>query len=501
MKKLFIRFGFLLFITAITVFTGNIALLYAQLPEKLEMVAGESRVFTTGYDIEKIAIGDPDIIGGVKTSDREFLINAKNQGQSNIFIWGQGEKKAEIQITVRSREIDAIASEIREVISDVEGVSVRVVGNRVFVEGEVFTHNSLKRVEKVIEGLPNVVNLVELSPVMKDIVKAEIEKSLASQGMRNIQVQVTKNTFMLTGHVSSQDQSERAQRIAKAYTPDIVNAIEIRKPAPAKPASGSGGKDKAGPALPPRPVLIEMSLNIMEIERNSLRDFGIHWNPGGNLGASGTYSGASGQSPSLAGSLAGTLSNLLPKTRRINETGQGRSLMQQTLITRNGDSAQFFAGSEMPVPVTQPGGTMSVEFKKVGVTLNFRPTIDPYRNIISYISVESSSITGQGPGGAPIISSTNLNTVLSVASGNSIALGGLIGQKDMDAFSGSPPGGGSSLVQANKAEREGTDTREVVIFVTPRILSTDPADTKELHKKVEEDFKKKDLEALRQQVQ
>ncbi len=476
----------------------------AQLPERIEMVAGESRVFKTNYSIEKIAIGDPSILGGVKTSDYELLINAKNPGQSNIFVWGPDEQKAEVQVTVRSREIDAVASEISQVISDIEGVSVRVVGSRVFVEGEVFTHSCLTRIERVIQGLPNVVNLVELSPVMKDIVKAEIEKALAAQGMRNVEVSVTKNTFMLTGHVSSDDESSRAQRIAQAFSPEIVNAIAIRKPAPRPapaPAPVAAKQKQEAPPPPPRPVLIEMSVNIMEIERNALRDFGIHWNPGGTLGASGVYSGASGQSAGLAGSLAGTLSNLLPKTRRINDTGQGRSLMQQTLITKSGDSAEFFAGSEVPIPVTQQGGTMSVEFKKIGVNLSFRPTIDTYENIISSIRVESSNVTGEGPGGAPIISTSNLNTVLSVKSGNSIALGGLIGQRDMQAFSGSPPGGQASLFQANRAERAGTDTREVVIFVTPRILSDEPVDTIEVQRRVERDFMQQDLEMLRQQAQ
>jgi Flp pilus assembly secretin CpaC len=186
--------------------------------------------------------------------------------------------------------------------------------------------------------------------------------------------------------------------------------------------------------------------------------------------------------------------------RKIQESGRGRSLMQQTLITKSGDAAQFFAGSEIPISVTQPGGTMSVEFKKVGVTLNFKPEIDYYNNIVSSINVESSSVTGSGPGGVPIISNTNLNTVLSVPSGNSIALGGLVGQKELSSQSASPPDGGSALYQANSGSRNETDTRKVIIFVTPRILTSDAA-APEVQKKVEEDFKQQELDRLREQAQ
>lgn len=480
-----IKIGCLLFLVCLM---ANQPLLLAQIPETLELDAGQSRVLKSDFGIEKIAVGDPEILGCVKVRDQEMLINAKSAGQTNIFVWGT-DQQAEVRVIVRDRELETTAAEIREVVKNIEGVSIRVTGNRVFIEGEVFSHNDMKRIETVITGLPAVVNLVELSPVMKEIVKKEIDKALASQGMKNVNVSVTQNKFMLTGHVRNEEESKRAQRIAQAYSPDIVNAIAIRAPA--------SGKDFPRPE---KPVLIEMSVNIMEMERNALRDIGVHWNPGGSVGGSGTYAGAKGQGPTLAGSLTGTLSNLLPKMRKINETGRGRSLMQQTLLTKSGDSAELFAGSEVPIPVAQDGGTMSVEYKKIGVKLKFNPTIDPYKNIVSSISVESSSITGEGPGGAPTISTTNLNTVLSVASGQSIALGGMMGQRDVEALSGSAPGGGSALFQANKAKRKGTDSREVVIFVTPRILSGQAVGTTELKKSVEKDFKEQELEKLRKQA-
>ena len=468
----------------------------AQLPDRIEISAGESQVLKTGFVVEKIAIGDPDICGGVKTAEQEILINAKKPGQSNIFIWGSNDEKAEIQVIVKSSEINNMANELKEVIKDIEGVDVRVIGSRIFLEGEVFTQNAMRRIERVIDGMPDVVNLVEFSPVMKDIVKSEIEKALAAQNMKNVRVTVTKNNFMLTGTVASETESKRAQTISEAYSPSIINAIAIHnKPAPKTKATAD-----LPPPPPPKSVLIEMSLNIMEIEKEALRDVGIHWNPGGSLGASGSYSGASGSSPSLAGSVAGTISNLFPKMRKIQESGRGRSLMQQTLITKSGESAQFFAGSEVPISIVQPGGTMSVEFKKVGVTMNFKPEIDYYNNIVSVINVESSSITGAGPGGAPVISNTNLNTVLSVPDGNSIALGGLVGQKELEADSASPPGGGSALFQANKGTRRETDSREVIIFVTPRILSAE-APPMEIQKKVVDDFKQQELERLRNQAQ
>jgi len=277
--------------------------------------------------------------------------------------------------------------------------------------------------------------------------------------------------------------TKRAERIALAFSPDIVNVIEV---------------DTRKPYV--KAVLIEMSLNVMEIERNALRDMSIHWNPGGSLGGGGSFSSSTGNKPTLSGAITGTISSLFPQMRKIQEEGKGRSLMQQSLVTKSGSKATFFAGSEIPVPVAQEGGTMSVEYKKVGVTMHFTPNLDTHNNVNSPIKIESSSVTGQGPGGAPIISSTQLDTIVSVTSGNSIVLGGLIGQKDLSAISKSPPGGGYSLFQLNKGEREGSDTREVLIFVTPRALASSEEAVQEMGEKVEESFKEQELEHLREQM-
>jgi pilus assembly protein CpaC len=140
-----------------------------------------------------------------------------------------------------------------------------------------------------------------------------------------------------------------------AYSNEIINVI----------------RTKEGELL-----LIEMVMNVMEIEKNALRDLGIHWNPGGSSSASGTYSGQSDEKPTLSGTITGSISNLFLKIRKIRENGRGRSLLEQRVVTKAGGSAHFFAGSEHPVPIAQNGGAMSVQYKKVGVTLDFSPQFD-----------------------------------------------------------------------------------------------------------------------------
>ena len=54
-------------------------------------------------------------------------------------------------------------------------------------------------------------------------------------------------------------------------------------------------------------------------------------------------------------------------------------LAEPNLIALSGDEAQFLAGGEFPVPVASStgglGSTVTIEFKKFGVQLKFRPIV------------------------------------------------------------------------------------------------------------------------------
>jgi len=434
-----------------------------------QLFAGESRVISTDFDIHKVATGDPKICQVIRTDMREILLNAQSPGETNILIWDQKKLRREIQIIVNIKDTTATAQELRELFKGIEGVAVRSVGSRVVVEGEVFSRNDLNRVATVLERMPDTINLVKMSPVLKQILAKEMQKAI---GMKGVTVRAAKESFLLEGVVYSEDVRERAGQIAAAYSDAVVNVIRI-------PKKGDVGASK----------MVQLRLSVMEVDKGALNDISFNWNPQGNIGGGGKYSGASGSKAMLSGALTGTISNLAPKMNHIQEQGRGRSLFQQTVISKSGDQARFFVGEEIPISVAQEGGVMSVEYKKVGLTLLFSPVVDARGNVDTKVEVESSFVTGQGTGGAPRITSTQIQTVVYVKSGESIALGGLIGQREVRSYDKAAPDGQSALAQLNRSKRFLRDQSEVLVFVTPEILSRPSDAVREMGRKVKKTFK------------
>ncbi|MEZ5511095.1 MAG: hypothetical protein R3F47_14555 [Gammaproteobacteria bacterium] len=75
-----------------------------------------------------------------------------------------------------------------------------------------------------------------------------------------------------------------------------------------------------------------------------------------------------------------------------NQKGLARVLAQPKLVTKSGSKAKFLAGGEIPIPIRGGNGELTVEFKQVGVILDFSPVADPDGFIAAKINVEVSAV-------------------------------------------------------------------------------------------------------------
>ena len=76
----------------------------------------------------------------------------------------------------------------------------------------------------------------------------------------------------------------------------------------------------------------------------------------------------------------------------LEEKGFSRTLAEPNLVALSGNEATFLAGQEVPIPVRGDDNTIEIEFKPVGVGLNFTPTVLDDDLINLKVSTEVSSI-------------------------------------------------------------------------------------------------------------
>ncbi|MEX3016476.1 type II and III secretion system protein family protein [Gymnodinialimonas hymeniacidonis] len=210
----------------------------------------------------------------------------------------------------------------------------------------------------------------------------------------------------------------------------------------------------------------------------STGNFGTTFGANGATGA-GSFGGATDAVPSGSGSgglgvsfSAGGL-QLSVLLEALESNGMVRTLAEPNLTALSGQTADFLAGGEFPVPTESESGGTTVEFKPFGVQLSFTPTVVDGDIINLNLNAEISSIGEVFAGSSsPALNTRSASTTVEMRDGDSFAIAGLL-QDDFRNSVGQVPWLGDlpilgSLFRSASYQRQQS---ELVIIVTAHLVS------------------------------
>jgi pilus assembly protein CpaC len=178
----------------------------------------------------------------------------------------------------------------------------------------------------------------------------------------------------------------------------------------------------------------------------------------------------------------------------LETKGLVKTLAEPTLVTMSGDTANFLAGGEFPIPVAQQANsgnavpTITVEFKQFGISLAFTPTLLQDGLINMVINPEVSSIDPTtsiklGIIEVPGIKVRRAHTTVELRDGESFTIAGLLSDNYQNSIRQYPFIGDLPIIGALfRSTGFQRDQTELVIVVTPhlvvprRIATATPAD-------------------------
>lgn len=164
----------------------------------------------------------------------------------------------------------------------------------------------------------------------------------------------------------------------------------------------------------------------------------------------------------------GTLINL--ELSALESDSKGRVIASPRLVTANRVEASIEQGTEIPfqtISATRP----QIEFKKAVLGLKVTPQITPDDNIIMKLQVNQDTRGENTPAG-PAIDTKQIITEVLVENGGTVVIGGIFEQVEKQDRNQIPLLGDVPILGnlfKNTAKRD--DKRELLIFVTPRILN------------------------------
>ena len=300
-------------------------------------------------------------------------------------------------------------------------------------------------------------------------VRATLRRMLPNSDIR---IEGVGDAVMLTGLAASPDEAQRAFDVATRLVGDptgtkVVNNITV------------SSRDQ-----------VMLKVTVAEVKREVLKQLGVDISGSLQYGSSTVLFNSenpfvgSGASPLsfLAGNF-GVNPNINAVVRAMERAGVMRTLAEPNLTAISGETANFMAGGEIPIPTgleCQNNSTCqpSIEFKKFGVSLAFTPVVLSAGRIslkvmteVSNISYQNSINIGQSVGFSatiPSIETRRAETTVEIPSGGSLAMAGMIQQTTKQAINGLPGLMQVPILGALFKSRDYiNDQSELMVLVTP----------------------------------
>ncbi|MEM9061305.1 MAG: type II and III secretion system protein family protein [Pseudomonadota bacterium] len=306
-----------------------------------------------------------------------------------------------------------------------------------------------------------------------------------------IEVRTANGGLILSGVVSGKAKIDKAMSLARAYGGDAVtNMMSV------------GGTQQ-----------VMLKVKVAEIERSAGKDLGVSLGLRGSTGRAAPQvvtgnsfsvpdgggarpfptepsGGTTGDgltriipvAPAFAGAFGAifTIANsfiLDVQIDALEQKGFAKTLSEPNLVALSGQSAEFLAGGEVPIPVQGSDGEISVSFKPVGVNVNFLPQVldnDLINVSVSAAVSEVDPAVSTSSGGVEIVGfqTRRASTVVELRDGQAFAIAGLLQESFQDTVSQVPwlgdlPVLGTLFRSANFQRGES----ELVIFVSVHLVT------------------------------
>jgi type IV pilus assembly protein PilQ len=158
----------------------------------------------------------------------------------------------------------------------------------------------------------------------------------------------------------------------------------------------------------------------------------------------------------------------------LEADGKGKIISSPRVITADQQPALIEQGEEIPFQQATSSGATSIQFKKANLKLEVTPQITPDGNVILMVDVAKDS-RGVAVGSSFAINTKHVKTNVQVENGGTVVLGGIFTQTEIDSELKVPLLGDIPVLgRLFRSTRRTRDQTELLIFITPRIVTDSP---------------------------
>lgn len=155
----------------------------AQYKEVLELFVGQTQILNEA-NVIRVAIGNGKLVdANVLPDNNQVLLLANKEGITDLRIWRANGTMSSYMLRILQQSPEEIHAQIQAHLQGIEGVGVRLVGDKVLIEGYSLREEDQTRVAEIAKQFPSVSNYVTpggialKNMILLDVKVVEINKT------------------------------------------------------------------------------------------------------------------------------------------------------------------------------------------------------------------------------------------------------------------------------------------------------------------------------------
>jgi len=404
--------------------------------EVVHILVGHSVVIRTDPRLQRVLVGNPNVITTATTAPNELVLTAASSGSSSVVLW-QEDSRARIIEVFADLDVSLLRDAIARGLPG-ESIHAEAEEGRIVLSGTASTPAVAEQIGKMAAPFSKeIVNSIQIAAprrqkqIMLKVRFAEVDRTKLTQFGINLFSTGGANTFgaLTTQQFGSFTGSNVGSVPNTISNKPTITGNNVASGAIGNPLSGQPGAFGTNDLL--NLFLFRSDINLGAIVRDL-------------------------------------------QTRDVLQI-----LAEPNLLAANGEKAEFLAGGELPYPVVSGvagQATVSVQFKPFGVKLEFVGNIESDNTIRLKVYPEVSSLDFTNAVTIsgfllPAISTRNAQTVVELSDGQSFGIAGLLDQRTTTQFSKVPGIGDLPILgQLFRSRSINKSNSELIVIVTPTIL-------------------------------
>jgi pilus assembly protein CpaC len=133
-----------------------------QAAKSITLFVGQVKVIDrASSNVIRVAVGNGSLLKANVIDNRQIVLLGEGAGETTVYLWMRDGSESSFKVVIHPQDLERVRRDIQSLFEDLPEITIRVVGQKLWLEGAYRDGSAASRVQRVLAMYPGVLNLIQ----------------------------------------------------------------------------------------------------------------------------------------------------------------------------------------------------------------------------------------------------------------------------------------------------------------------------------------------------